>query len=419
MAMILNDLDRRTPVLLVKVGRYPLAHGPVGVVRSFGRVGVPVFAIVEDPLTPTAFSRYLARAYIRPTTGCERVEQMVAIVREIGREIGWQNGRRCVALPTDDEAAVLLAEHAEELTPYFLLPPMPGALPRRLANKGTLYAMCEEHGVAAPRTVIPSEPDGLLEAARLCGYPLVLKNLEAFTRLSRPAVRHTTLIHDERELLTRCPPSGQLSVLAQEYLPEEYSEHWITHLCCGPEGEPLAVFTGRKLRSYPPTGGFTTRAVSLPNPELAELVAGFCRKVGYSGIADLDWRLDLRDGRYKLLDFNPRTGAQFRLFETVDGVDVVRALHLSLTGRPVPQGPQLSRYYGVGQLDVVSAAVAVCRQRRPLPDLVPRRSTERAWLCRDDVAPAAAMVVRFSGQATRWVAQKAWNRMTTRSTPGG
>ena len=71
-----------------------------------------------------------------------------------------------------------------------------------------------------------------------------------------------------------------------------------------------------------------------------ESAARFCRAIGFSGIADLDWRLDRRDGRYKLLDFNPRVGAQFRLFETDAGIDVVRALHLDLTGRPVPAGAQ-------------------------------------------------------------------------------
>jgi hypothetical protein len=38
---------------------------------------------------------------------------------------------------------------------------------------------------------------------------------------------------------------------------------------------------------------------------------------------------------YKLVDLNPRVGAQFRLFEDGAGVDVARALYLDLTGRCV------------------------------------------------------------------------------------
>ena len=81
----------------------------------------------------------------------------------------------------------------------------------------------------------------------------------------------------------------------------------------------------------------TACAYTASNPQLAALATRLCERVGYCGIADLDFRYDRRDGRYKLVDFNPRTGAQFRLFENAAGVDVVRALHLDLTGRPVPQ----------------------------------------------------------------------------------
>lgn len=395
------ELDRQTPVLLVKVGRYPLAHGPLGAVRSLGRAGVPVYAMVEDGFTPTAVSRYLAGSFVRPTTGCEPAEQLVETVRGVGRELAARVGCRCVAVPTDDEAAVVLAEHAGELDPYLLLPRVPAGLPRQVADKGAMHELCLAHGVPAPVTVAARNRDELLRAAAKCGYPLVLKNLAPFTRLSRPVVGHTTVVGDEGELLAGCPSDDGFSVLVQEYLAEDFSEHWITHLCCGPEGDPLVVFSGRKLRSFPPSGGFTTRAVAEPNLQLAKMAAEFCRRIGYSGIADLDWRLDLRDGRYKLLDFNPRAGAQFRLFETADGVDVVRALHLSLTGRPVHDGPPLARYYGVGQLDLLSAAVELWNERRFPRDLRPRRSTERAWLCRDDLLPAGLLAARFGAQATR------------------
>ncbi|MEU9127231.1 ATP-grasp domain-containing protein [Kitasatospora sp. NPDC048540] len=396
-------LDPTVPVLLVKVGRYPQAHSPVGVARSFGRLGVPVHAMVEDRFTPTALSRYLTRPLVAPTDGREPPERLVALIRAAARSVG----RRSVAVATDDEAAVLLAEHAEELAAELLLPPVPPKLPRMLADKGELSGICLANDVPTPRALAPRDRGELLAAARDWGYPVVLKNVGSFSRLSRPAVAATTVVHDERELLAACPQAVVASVLVQEYLPAEHAEDWFTHLCCGPGGEPLVVFTGVKLRSWPPGAGITTRARAVPNPELAELAARLCRQIGYSGVADLDWRLDRRDGRYKLVDFNPRTGAQFRLFETAAGVDVVRALHLSLTGREVPRGGQLARQFGVGQVDLMSAAVTGWHERRPPRGLRPHRGTERAWLCRDDPAPALAEAVRFGGTPVLRVARRA------------
>jgi predicted ATP-grasp superfamily ATP-dependent carboligase len=56
---------------------------------------------------------------------------------------------------------------------------------------------------------------------------------------------------------------------------------------------------------------------------------------------DLDYRFDKRDGQYKLLDFNPRIGAQFRLLVDDNGLDVARALYRDLTGQTVRHSGQV------------------------------------------------------------------------------
>jgi D-aspartate ligase len=65
-------------VLLLKVGHYPLHHGTVGAIRSLGRLGVPVYAIVEDPFTPAARSRRLAGRFCWPMTSGEQPDELVA-----------------------------------------------------------------------------------------------------------------------------------------------------------------------------------------------------------------------------------------------------------------------------------------------------------------------------------------------------
>ncbi|WP_191971474.1 carboxylate--amine ligase [Streptomyces luteolifulvus] len=396
---VVSLLDNEVPVLLARIGNYPLHHGSLGVVRTLGRLGVPVHAVVEDRFTPVALSRHLTRRIVWPTTGCEDPERLADGLLSIGRTIGV----RSVAVPTDDEAAILLAEHADRLKESFLLPSVPSHLPRLLACKASLHRICIEAGVPSPRSWAPESRDELIDAGRELGYPLVLKNLAPFSRLRTPAVSgSTTVVHAERDLLDRFPKSAPPPVLVQEFIPRQQAEDWITHIYCGAGGVPRVLFTGLKLRSWPPYAGVTARAVSLRNPELARLAERLCHRIGYSGLADLDWRYDRRDGQYKLVDFNPRTGAQFRLFENVHGVDVVRAMHLDLTGRDVPDGAQVEgRVFVAGQLDFPSAAVWLRRERRLPSDLFSEPATERAWLSRDDPLPAVAEAIRFSGLVTR------------------
>jgi D-aspartate ligase len=396
--------DRSVPALIVKIGAYPLHHGGVGAIRTLGRLGIGVYAITEDRFSPAALSRYCRQAFVWPTTGCEEPAELIGRLAAIGAEIRRQTGRKAVPVATDEEAAVLLAEHAGELSEHFLLPQVAPGLPRQLASKQGLYELCRAHGVPTPASAFPSTPAELAQFAREATFPVVAKNLEAWTRREAPVVAGTTVYATAAELLAAARAWGEeFSVILQEYIPREYAQDWIVHLYCDADAQPEVEFTGIKMRSWPPHAGMTACAKAVPNPELASAAARFCRQIGFSGIGDLDWRLDLRDGQYKLVDFNPRAGAQFRLFETGAGVDVVRAMHLDLTGRAIPASPQADgRKLIVENIDPL-AQLAYRRGTGASPLLADRHAqhTELAWAAADDPVPFLAMLARLAGPGLR------------------
>lgn len=381
------------PGLIVKIGDYPLHHGGVGAIRSLGRLGVPMYAITEDRYTPAALSRYLHRAFSWPTTGTEEPAVLLDGLRRIGRSIG----RPAVLIPTDEEAAVLIAEHQEELEGHFLFPRTDPELPRRLASKQGLHELCVEHGVPSPAAAFPQSYEDVEAFAAEARFPVVAKNREAFVRRKRPAVHGTTCIRTPDHLLGLARGWGERpGVILQEYLPREQAEDWIVHAYFDQDSTPLTMFTGVKVRSWPPHAGMTAHAYVVDNPDLALLAAQFIKRIGFSGIIDLDLRFDRRDGQYKLLDFNPRMGAQFRLFENEAGVDVVRAQHLHLTGRKVPEAEQRAGHrYVVENIDL-PALLAYRHSGYTTPHAPARASgTELAWLAADDLKPFFTMLARF------------------------
>ncbi|MFQ6145349.1 ATP-grasp domain-containing protein [Streptomyces seoulensis] len=397
------EADPDVPGLVVKFGDYPLHHGGVGAIRSLGRAGVPMYAVTEDPYTPAAASRYLRRAFVWPTTGAEDAGRLVEGLLRIARRIG----RPAVLVPTDEEAAVLIAEHQGALAGPFLFPPVEPGLPRRLASKQGLHELCVEHGVPSPAAAFPGSYDDIAAFAETARFPVVVKNREAFVRRSRPAVHGTTRVATRAGLLSLARDWGERpGVILQEYLPREQAEDWIVHAYFDRDSTPLALFTGVKVRSWPPHAGMTANAYVVDNPELADLAARFVKEIGFTGIADLDLRFDRRDGRYKLLDFNPRVGAQFRLFESEAGVDVVRAMHLDLTGRRVPEGEQRAGHrYVVENIDL-PAWLAYRRSGYTTPHAPARASgTELAWLAGDDPMPFLTMLARFVRPGARHLYQ--------------
>ncbi|MEU6958543.1 ATP-grasp domain-containing protein [Streptomyces chrestomyceticus] len=410
-------MDRTVPGLIVKIGDYPLHHGGVGAIRSLGRLGVPMYAITEDRFTPAATSRYLHGRCVWPTTGREEPQRLVEVLLRIGKRIG----RPAVLIPTDEEAAVLTAEYADVLSGHFLFPRTVAGLPRRLASKQGLYELCVEHEIPSPASAFPESLSDIEQFAARARFPVVAKNREAFQRRRHPAVAGTTLIAGPDQLVGLAHDWGpRPDVILQEYLPREEAEDWIVHAYFDADSAALSLFTGVKVRSWPPHAGMTACAYVVDNPELAELTAQFVKRVGFSGIVDLDWRYDRRDGAYKLLDFNPRMGAQFRLFENEAGIDVVRAQHLDLTGRKVPEAEQRAGQRFVVENIDLPALLAYRRSGYTTPH-APRRATgtELAWLAADDLKPFFTMLARFVGPGARHLVELRRASRRARAMNGG
>jgi predicted ATP-grasp superfamily ATP-dependent carboligase len=130
------------------------------------------------------------------------------------------------------------------------------------------------------------------------------------------------------------------------------------------------------------------------------------KAVGYRGILDIGYRFDARDGQYKVLDVNPRIGATFRLFVGMQGLDVVRALYLDLTGQEVPADTaREGRRWLVENLDVASSFAYRRERSLTLRDWVRsfRGVEETAYLAGDDLLPLVPMCTGGSSELVRRV----------------
>ncbi len=390
------SLDTTVPVLVLKVGRYALHHGGVGVVRSLGRAGVPVYGVYEELLAPAATSRYLRGRFVWENDGLG-VERFLDGMATIGARLG----RQTILVPTDDLGAILVAEHAAVLDEWFKVPRQPRGLPRALASKKGLYRLCKQLGVPCPEAVFPASRAELEAFLERAVFPVVVKGAEGWLLPRHTGVRSTAIVDTPEELLDiyrRVEDGSGTSVMFQEYIPRDCGEDWIFHGYCDSRSDCLAAFTGVKVRSYPPYVGPTTLGRCTANERLRRQAEMLFKALSYRGIMDLDYRLDRRDGQYKLLDFNPRIGAQFRLFVNEAGIDVVRALHLDLTERTVPPGPAVEGRGFVAEHYDLLAAWGYHRDggltlRGWLRSL--RGVREPAWLAADDPAPFLVMCVRF------------------------
>jgi len=384
------SLDANYPALILKMSPTPIHHGALAVARTLGRLGVPVYAVVEDAYTPVAVSRYLSKSFVWDKCPADP-ESFVKAMSVIGEFIA----RPTIIIPMDDLSAVRVAESAASLAPWFIVPPIPPQLPHELANKARLHALCTEIGIPLAQSVVPHSFDEVRAFTERTGFPVVVKAAEQWLPLKDAFV--TKVIQTPEELFKVCENynyEGTQRLIIQEHIP---GDDWICHGYYNAEKNISLTFTGRKLRGYPPDAGSTALGTSLDNETLRGASEKLLKAVAYSGIIDMDWRKDERDGQYKILDCNPRVGQNFRMFENSAGIDVVRAQHLDLSGRRIDDAALIE-----GRLFTVESFYALALLRR-LPrgaskqdagKYLPPKGRELAWWSSDDPLPFFSMSVR-------------------------
>jgi D-aspartate ligase len=385
--------DASVPALVLKFDPNVMHHGGLGAIRSLGRMGVPVYAVQESAWAPAGQSRYLGGKVLWRPAGLSADRVQAGLLR-----LAELIGRPSVLIPTDDAGAIFLAEHGEPLRDAFLFPDQPASLPRQLAGKHSLHLLCAELGFPSPRSSLPSSLPQAAEAAAAYGYPVVAKLARPWRSQSQQ--RSTQIIGDPAALegAWHASQAGAAGLMLQEYIPAAPGRDWFFHGYAAAAGSCSPACTGIKDRSYPADAGLTSYGRCVPNAALRDGVTSLLTKLGYRGIADLDLRLDERDGQYKLLDFNPRLGAQFRLFTGQGGLDVVRAAYLDLTGQRVTSAePASGRTFMVESYDLLSAISYWRRREISLRSWLAatRQVDEMAWFARDDLRPFGLMCLRM------------------------
>ena len=388
------EFDVTVPVLVLKIGRYAVHHGTLGIIRSLGKLGVPVYAVVDDRFAPAVASRYLTEAFAWDT-GDRDAERLLTRVTRLGERLR----RPTILIPTDDSAAAFIAEHARKLANWFLFPEVPADLPRRLSNKKDLHFLCRNVAVSCPDIELPRSIDDVYSFIERARFPVVVKAAES-QRLPS-GVPGVCVARNPKELLSHYQHAENPelpNLIFQEYIPDSCAEDWIFHGYCNPQTGCLVAFTGKKLRSYPTSAGFTALGVSVRNESLVLQTTKFLTGIGYAGIVDIDYRLDKRTGEYLLLDFNPRIGANFRMFEDDARIDVVRALHLDLTGRTVYRLSVVEgRVFIVEPYDLFASISNILDGKLTVRGWWQslKGSRELAWFNGDDPLPFLSMCARL------------------------
>ncbi|HEV8599587.1 MAG TPA: hypothetical protein VGQ69_09530 [Gemmatimonadales bacterium] len=386
-------IDSSTPVLALKAH-----HGTLGIARSLGRLGVAVHVMDADPRHPALASRYVTGAHLW-NFGRTPAERSVERLLELGRVLG----EGTVLIPTSDDTAELVAEHAGVLRQLFRFQENPPELVRALSNKRELHALARRHGIPTAETSFPESLEEVRSFAATAGFPVMLKASDGL-RLQARTGKKMVIARSPEELLEwyqRLEDPADPVLMLQEYIPGGDDTIWMFDGYFNRNSDCVFGVTGKKLRQFPVHTGATSLGICLENAPTREQTCRFMKAIGYRGILDIGFRYDARDGGYKLLDPNPRIGQTFRLFVAKEGWDVAHLLYLDLTGQALPAAtPVEGRKWLVEDWDLESSldywregGLTVAEWLASFEGV-----EEGAWFARDDLAPFGRVVRRLAAR---------------------
>ena len=311
----------------------------LGVARALAGSGLQVEVHVASAggANPAGWSRATAGSWSVPSPADPRgwVDAMLELGDRLRDRDGWP-----ILLPVDDIYVMLGARFWPELRHRFrsAFETRPDSLDRCLA-KDRCYDLATACGVAVPRW--GRGADAYLSSGG--GWPAIVKPAirNAPEMLANPPFR-ARICGNAVEVASAC--AELLTVGArptvQEFIPGG-DDSLITVGVAALEGRILALFTGRKLRQFPPAVGQASYAVSCEAPEAAAGAARMLADIGFTGLAQVEYKRS--GGVDHLLEINPRSWSWIGL-APASGVNLPAALAAAVQGLP---GPPVRERYGV------------------------------------------------------------------------
>jgi len=381
------SLRPRTVGALVIGGDYQ----GLGIVRSLGRHGIPV-CVVDDEHSISRFSRYSTHFARLPDLRHER--KVVDGLLEVGARLGLQGW---VLYPTREELVAALSRNRSQLSEMFRVPTPTWDSIRWAWDKRNTYRLAKELNIAIPTTHYPENVEQL-SALDVLSPPFVIKPAikeHFFYATKAKAWRANS--HDELRVLFQRAAKlvGPGEVMVQELIPGGGSQQF-AYCAFFRGGETIGKMVARRRRQHPlQFGRASTYVETVDVPELEELSERFLRASDYYGLVELEYKLDPRNGQYKLLDVNARTWGYHSLGPRA-GVDFSYMLYADQVGLPVSSCKGQS---GIGWVrmttDLPAALVAVLAGDTDLRGYLRslRNCNVEAVFSHDDPLPGLAEVL--------------------------
>ncbi len=277
-------------------------------VRSFGNRGFQVTAGEWTRFATALFSKHCHRSVVYPSPVFSPDDFIEWLIQEL------RLNDYTMLLPTELSTQMLLVRNRQLIEQYTKLPFADYELTSQIQDKAWLMKFALENEIACPKTYFPLDFKDVRRLKDRIEFPAVIKPKSSSG--SRGIVyvkRPSELLEAYNTVDSRYP-----GPIIQEFIPNGGA--YGVGVLMNYSSEPRAAFTYKRLREYPVTGGPSTLRCSAINKEAEDIALSLLKSLSWTGVAMVEFRVDTRDGKPKLMEINPRFWGSLQL-AIMSGVD--------------------------------------------------------------------------------------------------
>jgi D-aspartate ligase len=330
--------------------------GGISLVRTLGLAGIRAIVAGGDPHDPALVSRHCSSRATLPAlgTGAPAADALASL----GAKLAAEYGRRVPLMYGSDDGVELINKHRGRLERYFLLLLNDPDVASALFAKDRFQAFALDRGLPLPAALSWDAHGG--GSLRACKRAVVMKPSE------KTDWHHSALCRDlfDGDAKAMVYPNGAACaddpgvakyhhlLTFQEYIPGGHEDLWSYHGFADENGEVLAAFTGRKIRTYPAING-ESAFIELAHDETLEAVGrDVVRRCPLKGVFKMDFKRDAATGQWYLLEINARW-TLWNYLGACNGVNLMRVAYdyLVYGRRPAPMRASTRYRWHAADLD--------------------------------------------------------------------
>ena len=389
--------DAETGAVVVPV--FP-ASSCLACIRSLGRRGVDVIAAAQSPDEDALRSKYLSEATLVPNPETASLRAYGDALLELA-----ERDDVCTIVPLREPDIFVLAERREEFAERVETPWPPRETVEKVRDRLRLFEIAAEVGVPTPKTASLDRWEAWDEDAVVKPrYTVMERDGRAFYS----GVQFVTP-DDDLDYESVVAEMGHVPMV-QEYVPGD-AEHGFFALY--DRGDPVAKFQHGRVRSWHYAGGASVFREAVAIPELERAGTRLLSALDWHGPAMVEFKRDPRDGRFKLMEVNPRFWGSLPLAIRA-GVDFPYRYYQLARGEPfepdVTYDEGVACHNLVGEISYLNSVLRDDYEHVERPSMVAETATVLASLVRhpdfdylslDDPAPLVQNVRNAAGGPLR------------------